>query len=349
MFHRRPPKAMLAVATVSIAAVSIGLTPGVSHASTQAALSSPSSSSSSDFTLYTEPTAGFTWLYDQINDAQSSIDMTMYELSDTTAEEDLVAAEARGVDVRVILDEKEKSTNDAAYDYLTDNGVSVVWSWTKYYYTHEKSIVFDGTTADIMTLNLTSEYYSETRDFAVLDTNQANVAAIEKTFNADFTNTAITPSKADSLIWSPTDSAADLAAIINAATHTLTVENEEMSDATIVTDLENAAKRGVVVKVIMTNDDNTYATEFNALKAAGVQVVTYKDSSSILYIHAKAILADFSYSGAQVLFLGSENFSVASLTKNRELGRTMSTVSILDSVNVTLTADFAGGTPWVTT
>ena len=63
--------------------------------------------------------------------------MTMYELSDTTAEEDLVAAEARGVDVRVILDEKEKSTNDAAYDYLTDNGVSVVWSWTKYYYARE--------------------------------------------------------------------------------------------------------------------------------------------------------------------------------------------------------------------
>ena len=61
-------------------------------------------------------------------------------------------------------------------------------------------------------------------------------------------------------------------------------------------------------KVIMTNDDNTYATEFNALKAAGVQVVTYKDSSSILYIHAKVILADFGFSGAQKLFIGSLQF-----------------------------------------
>jgi len=301
-------------------------------------------------TLYTFPDQGFTPVYTFINSATKTLDMTMYELVDTTAEADLVALAKKGVVVRVILDQNlEMTSNTPAYNTLTAGGVSVHWANPTYSATHQKTITVDGATSLILTANLTSVYYSETRDFGILDTNQANVAAIEKTFNADFTNTAITPSKADSLIWSPTDSATDLAAIINAATHTLVVENEEMSDATIVTDLENAAMRGVVVKVIMTNDDNTYATEFNALKAAGVQVVTYKDSSSILYIHAKVILADFSYSGAQKLFVGSENFSVASLTKNRELGRTMSTVSILDSMNVTLTSDFAGGTPWVTT
>jgi len=303
-------------------------------------------------TLYTFPETDktVTPVYTFINTATKTLDMTMYEFVDTKAQADLIALAKKGVVVRVILDQNlELSSNTPAFNALTAGGVQCHWANPTYSATHQKTITVDGASSLIMTLNLTSEYYSETRDFAILDTNQANVAAIEKTFNADFTNTAITPSKADSLIWSPTDSSTDLQAIINAATHTLTVENEEMSDSAIVTDLENAAKRGVTVKVIMTNDDNTYATEFNALKAAGVQVVTYKDSSSILYIHAKVILADFSYSGAQILFVGSENFSVASLTKNRELGRTMSTVSILDSMNVTLTADFAGGTPWVTT
>jgi cardiolipin synthase len=303
-------------------------------------------------TLYTFPETDktVTPVYTFINTATKTLDMTMYELVDSTAQANLIALVKKGVVVRVILDQNlEMSSNTPAFNALTAGGVQCHWANPTYSATHQKTITVDGASSLIMTLNLTSQYYSETRDFAVLDTNQANVAAIEKTFNADFTNTAITPSKADSLIWSPTDSSTDLQAIINAATHTLTIENEEMSDSAIVTDLENAAARGVTVKVIMTNDDNTYATEFNALKAAGVQVVTYKDSSSILYIHAKVILADFSYSGAQKLFIGSENFSVASLTKNRELGRTMSTVSILDSMNVTLTADFAGGTPWVTT
>jgi cardiolipin synthase len=303
-------------------------------------------------TLYTFPESDktVTPVYTFINTATKTLDMTMYEFVDTTAQADLIALAKKGIVVRVILDQNlELSSNTPAFNALTAGGVQCHWANPTYSATHQKTITVDGASSLIMTLNLTSQYYSETRDFAVLDTNQANVAAIEKTFNADFTNTAITPSKADSLIWSPTDSSTDLQAIINAATHTLTIENEEMSDSAIVTDLENAAARGVTVKVIMTNDDNTYATEFNALKAAGVQVVTYKDSSSILYIHAKVILADFGYSGAQKLFIGSENFSVASLTKNRELGRTMSTVSILDSMNVTLTADFAGGTPWVTT
>jgi cardiolipin synthase A/B len=80
------------------------------------------------YILFTEPDQGFSQVYDLINGATSSIDMTMYELSDTTAEQDLVAAEARGVTVRVILDQREESYNEAAYTYLTDNGVGVVWS-----------------------------------------------------------------------------------------------------------------------------------------------------------------------------------------------------------------------------
>ena len=92
-----------------------------------------------------------------------------------------------------------------------------------------------------------------------------------------------------------------------------------------------------------------YKTEFNALNKAGVQIRTYKDTSTTLYIHAKVILADYGVSGAEKIFVGSENFSVASLTKNRELGLTMATASILETFNTVLTSDFTGGTAWTTT
>ena len=300
-------------------------------------------------TIYTFPESDgtVTPIYTFINSATKTLDMTMYELVDTTAQADLIALAKKGVVVRVILDQNlEMASNTPAYNALTAGGVSVHWANPTYHATHQKTITVDGVSSMIMSLNLTSQYYSETRDFAVLDTNSSNVTAIETVFNKDFTNTAYTPSKAYSLIWSPTDSDADLLALINGATYSITLESEEISAPDIDTALENAAKRGVVVKVIMTNDDNEYETEFDALTAAGVKVVTYKDSSTILYIHAKVTLVDYTYSGKEKVFCGSENYSTASLTENRELGLTMATASILDTFNTVLTSDYNGGTLW---
>jgi phosphatidylserine/phosphatidylglycerophosphate/cardiolipin synthase-like enzyme len=59
-------------------------------------------------TLIIEPSAGFSPVYGLINGARHSIDVTMYEFADTTAEHDLAAAAKRGVKVQVILDERRK-------------------------------------------------------------------------------------------------------------------------------------------------------------------------------------------------------------------------------------------------
>ncbi|MDE1161115.1 MAG: phospholipase D-like domain-containing protein [Acidobacteriaceae bacterium] len=301
-------------------------------------------------TIYTFPDDGFTPVYTYINSATKTLDMTMYELVDTTAVNDLIALEAKGVVVRVILDQNlEKTKNTPAYNTLTAAGISVHWANTTYHATHQKTIIVDKASALILSANLTSEYYSDTRDFGVLDTNSSNVSAIEATFNKDFTDTAWTPSKAYSLIWSPTDSDADLLAIINNAEYTLTVESEEISASDIVKALEAAAARGVVVKLIMTNDDNDYASEFNALAAAGVNVHVFKDNSSTLYIHAKVTIADAGYSGDQKVFCGSENYSTASLKENRELGIVMATSALVTKFNGVLLTDYANSTVWVPT
>ena len=54
----------------------------------------------SALTLVTQPQQGYTAIYDLMNSAQKTLDLTMYELTDTTAENDLVNAAARGVTVR---------------------------------------------------------------------------------------------------------------------------------------------------------------------------------------------------------------------------------------------------------
>jgi phosphatidylserine/phosphatidylglycerophosphate/cardiolipin synthase-like enzyme len=297
------------------------------------------------YTLVTEPSQGYTPIYNLINSATTSIDMTMYELTDTTAEQDLVNAAARGVTVRVILDQNlEKSNNTAAYNFLNANGVQAHWAMTTYAATHQKTITIDGTKTAIMTGNLTSQYYSTSRDFAVIENNSYDVNAIEKTFNADFAGTSWTPTDGDHLVWSPTDAETQILGIINNATTSLEVENEEMGLPAVTTALENAAARGVDVEVTMTNDDNEYASEFDALTAAGVHVHTYAYTAS-LYIHAKIIVADYGTSAAMV-DVGSQNFSSASLTKNRELGFITNNTSIISGINSAFTSDYAGGTNW---
>ena len=315
---------------------------GGSSSAVQAA--GPVSGGSGALRVLAEPQAGVSELYRLINGAKSSVDLTMYELKDQTAESDLAADAKRGVDVRVILDSHlEKSSNTATYDYLSAHRVHVTWapSGTTY---HQKTLTVDGKTSVVMTLNMVSEDYAGTRDFAVIDTSRADVSAVVATFNADFAHKKITPPDGADLVWSPTNSQAAILAVINSAKHTLAVENEEMGDTVITKALEADAKRGVDVKITMTANSE-WNSAFRALVKAGAHVRTYKDSSSVLYIHAKAVVADAGLAGEQ-MFVGSENFSTASLRRNRELGIRTTNKPVISAVAAVLAADYAGGTSY---
>jgi cardiolipin synthase A/B len=101
----------------SLLATAISMGTAVAAVAAVGLAASPASAVAT-YTLQTFPDQGFSSVYSLINGAQKSINMTMYELADTTAEDDLAAAAARGVDVRVILDQAEKSTNAAAFKFL---------------------------------------------------------------------------------------------------------------------------------------------------------------------------------------------------------------------------------------
>ena len=319
--------------------------PQTAHPSHAAHAAQKPSSSATTYTLITEPDQGLTAIYNLISSAKKSIDMTMYELTDITVTSSLAKAAAAGVTVRVILDQNdEKTANTPAYNHLAENKVSVHWANPAYAVTHQKAITVDQATSAIMTLNLTPNDYAMTRDFAVITNDAADVAAIETTFDADFKNATITPPTGDNLVWSPTNSRSALLALINGATESLLISQEEFSDAGMESALEAALKRGVTVTLVQENQEGKYSTVLTALKSAGAKIAVYTSTDTKrYYIHAKTILADFGAAQAR-LFLGSENFSADSLDKNRELGLIFSDATCMAGVNAAITKDFQGGT-----
>ena len=340
----------IVTATASLAAVLLGVagckvdvpSASGSGSATSDAVQAASSGVTRAGSLVIEPAAGFSPVYSLINGAKHSIDVTMYEFADTTAEHDLASAAKRGVQVHVILDERERSENSTAYSYFSSRGVKVTWSSSRFRYTHQKTVIIDGSKAVIMTANLTSEYYVTSRDFLVVDSDHADVAAITAVFNADFTHRSITPSDGADLVWSPTDSQDKLLSLINGATSSLRIYSEEMGDTTIENALIKAARRGVDVQVCGENESGEYDSAYAKLARAGIRI-SYYSSSTGFYIHGKVIEADYGTSHAKV-FIGSENFSSTSLNDNRELGLIISSHAVLTAIASTFAADFKNGT-----
>ena len=293
----------------------------------------------SDFTLLTLPDQGENAIYNFVNSATSSIDMTIYELNDVTLENDLVSREKAGANVRVILDQAQKSYNTAAYNLLTAGGVGVVWSSTTFTYTHQKTITVNNDESYISTGNFDNTYYATSRDYGVFDTDANDVAAIVAVFNADYTHTSITPSDGDDLVWSPTDSQTHLLALINGAQHSLDIEQEEFSNTALVNAIVADENRGVTVRVVI-EDPSEYSSELSKITAAGGKVTGYSSSTGF-YVHAKTVIADYGYSTAKA-FVGSENFSSGSLNDNRELGMITTDSGVVTGLETTFGADFSG-------
>jgi len=289
-----------------------------------------------------EPAAGVGPVSALLRSARRSVDVEMYELEDPAAEAILAADAKRGVRVRVILDRAYvESENLAAFDYLEHHGVGVRWAPSRFDLDHEKAIVVDDRTALVMTLNLTARYYATTRDVAIVDTQPLDVTAIEATFAGDWGGGGeVSPPAGVDLLWSPGSEQA-IVNLIASAHREVLVENEEMDDSEVTSALVADARRGVRVVVVMTRQSE-WDSAFDELAAAGVEVRTYPDTTTGFYVHAKVVDVDPGRATARV-FVGSENFSVASLVYNRELGILTSDPAVTAPLASMVLGDAAGG------
>ncbi|MCE9572676.1 MAG: hypothetical protein K8W52_05925 [Deltaproteobacteria bacterium] len=310
---------------------------------------------STDVTVIVEPNGnGGAELRSAIAAATTSVYVTLYQLDDSKLLDALVARQAAGLDVQVILDgsSTNRAWNQPAYDQLHTAGVDVVWSNPAFTYTHAKYVILDGRAAWIMTMNgnISSPRYN--REYLAIDTGAADVAEVTAIFHADHAAQPITPT--GDLVVANTNARPRLVALIDAATTTVDLEDETFSDTTangIVAALERAAHRGVRVRVAISNQTlSTGEQSANArvIAAGGHVVMTGPTSGSGTasnpYIHAKAILVDCAGTTCARGFVGSENMTANSLGYNREVGVILADPVELAKVATAFATDYARGT-----
>lgn len=271
-----------------------------------------------------EPSDKGSALLAAIAGAKKSVHVTMYLLTDTNFRNALIARQNAGVEVKVVLNKTfppgTTIDNQPAYTALGAAGVGVSWAPSTFTYTHEKCVIIDETSAWIMTMNATVSAPTKNREYLVIDTLASHVFEAEAQFAADYASRAFTPT--GMLLISPISSRARILELISGASSTLDFEDEELSDAQIVTAFCNAKARGVRVRGVLAAGSMSAAelTAIGNLKSCGVTMV----SVATPYIHAKAIAAD-----AAKVYVGSENLTAVSLDQNRELGVIITSPSAL--------------------
>ncbi len=280
--------------------------------------------------LFVEPTAGEQVILNAINNAQQSVWLETYLLTDTNIINALEKAAGR-IQVRVMLEPNPVGggSPQSTLDALKAAGARS----PSFTLTHEKGMIVDGKTAFIMTCNFTySTLNGKNREYGIIDTNTPDVQNVIDIFNADWNRTAIQPSD-PGLVVSPTNSRTDLTAFINSAQSSLLIEAEEMQDSGIEQAIVSAAQRGVKVQVILpSSSTDSNAPGIGTIKAGGALV----EEDAQLYMHAKMMVADGSSA-----FVGSENISSNSLDNNRELGLIFSDQSIIATLQTTFQQDWS--------
>ena len=294
-------------------------------------------------TFVVEPDDGKALVLSTINGAHENITLTIYEITDPDVISALIAAQARGVTVRVLYNNasfasmNEANPNDGAVANLSRAGIQTKPASPVFTVTHQKTLTADGIKSFIMTFNLEPGYFATTRDFGIGTANLSEIREIVTVFEADWMYRNVTPTY-PTLIWSPVNSREKILGVINHATKTLDVYNEEINDQQCIDALVAASKRGVVVRVIAAGLDGTPNKNAPTLKTLNANGAQSKSITS-LYIHAKMVLADYQ-TPEQVAYLGSENLGTVSLSQNRELGILVAEKPILDRLESVFNSDW---------
>jgi len=306
---------------------------------------SSATGSLSEHAVFVEPTDGRAEVIKTIAGAQQNITLTIYLLDDPDVVDALAAARLRGVSVRVLYNNasyaaaNQTNPNFYAVANLTPLGVEMKPASPVFTLTHQKTLTVDRSRAIVMTFNLDPAFFSTTRDFGIVTTNQSEIREIAEVFEADWNYQTVTPSE-PTLVWAPVNARAKILGLINNATKTIEVYNDEITDPQCIDALGAAAKRGVAVRVLAADMQGPNGTNINApalamLNANGAEA----RSITSPYIHAKVAVADYG-TPHQVAYVGSEYMAPVSLDQSRELAVLVSEQPILDRIESVFSQDW---------
>ncbi|HWC75238.1 MAG TPA: phospholipase D-like domain-containing protein [Gemmatimonadales bacterium] len=255
-----------------------------------------------------------------IQNASRTLRVKMFVFSDPALLKAVVAAKRRGVKVHVMLNPARRSgeqDNEATRQALERADIEVKDANPDFDLTHEKSMVVDDHMAFVQSLNWTTKNMTETRDYAVVTKRGHDVSEIVECFETDWHRKPFRPGENTELVWCPGPGRDRIVRFIDAARHTLFVQNERFQDTVIIERLVRAAQRGVKVHV-MTRPSHTLKREKLVEGVGGLRIM---DDVGIkvhklmhLKLHGKMLLAD-----GVAAIVGSINFAAGSLDGRREL------------------------------
>jgi cardiolipin synthase len=266
------------------------------------------------------PDDAATPILEAIGGAKKTLRIKMFVFSDPALIDAVIAAHRRGVKVQVMLNPERRSgeeDNEATRRKLSKAGVAVKDSNPAVDLTHEKSMVADDAVAFVKSLNWATKNLTETRDYAVVTDHKHEVGEIVEGFEADWERQKFDPGSEAHLIWCPINGRDRIARFIDAAKHTLFVQNERYQDAVILERLVRAAERGVKVHV-MARPPHSLKKEklvegvggLRILDDVGIKIHKLKG----LKLHGKMLLAD-----GVAAIVGSINLAPGSFDSRREL------------------------------
>ncbi len=273
-------------------------------------------------------------ILEAIGAASKSLRIKMFVFSDPALMDAVIAAQRRGVKVRVMLNPARRSgeeDNEETRKKLLHAGVEVIDSTPAVDLTHEKSMVVDDKVAFVKSLNWATRNLTETRDYAVVTLHGHEVGEIVECFEADWHRKPFDPGEKAHLIWCPINGRERIARFIDEAKHTLFVQNERYQDAVIIERLVRAARRGVKVHV-MARPPHKLKVEkliegvggLRILDDVGVKIHKLKG----LQLHGKMLLAD-----GTAAIVGSINLAPGSFDSRRELAMEVRDDHVVDRLH----------------
>lgn len=290
-------------------------------------------------TIEVLPEAGEAVYVTPLSKATKSIRVFAYQMGYGAALDTLTERAKAGVDVRVILDgETQRDVNEKYRVALEAAGAKVVWSNPNFSYMHAKAIVVDDREAVVSTGNYLRSFLLKERNFVAHLSDKQDVEDLAALFDADFESRDPDMS-CTRLLVSPINSKDRLLALIASAKTSLEVESMQFADPDIRSAVLARANAGVEVRVLL-----AAPTWIDANANAGTWMTDRKIAARWLAspsLHVKAIVVDHARA-----YLGSENLSTTSLTKNREIGIVLSDAPAVATMASTIEGDWAKATPF---
>jgi cardiolipin synthase A/B len=250
-----------------------------------------------------QPRDGIEPLLRGIDQAEHSIEITIYRLDQVEIERSLVAAAARGVAVHALITHTNREDLREIKKLerrLAGRGITVTRTAEDLVRYHSKLMIIDRRVLYLLTFNFTFLDIHHSRSFGVITEETALVNEAVRLFEID-TLRQTAKTEFEHFIVSPINARERLTGFILAAEKQLLIYDGKLSDALIIRHLEALSESGVEIKVIGEMDR----------RVKSIEVKKIPD----LHLHTQAIIRD-----RKQVFFGSQSLRKIELEARREIG-----------------------------